>query len=351
MTRVLLCAGPALLVVKKDGALFFRRPGQPDVPVPYSPENYPIFLNSARYKYDLTPVVGPRGEQEPALPEGSEIPGLNRELLANGETVYRLLENGSAPGCARPREPVDKRARLLELARKRQTCSREGYKNSYKGIGDYHGGVYECDFVSPYTKSAGNVDAEVMVFLQDWSSDESLKGDIHQDRVTLGYRRGKRTNEILIKLLDDHFGLALKDIYATNLFPFIKLGRMSAPIPTEDMVRAAQEYGLPQLAIVQPRLAICLGLKTFNALRAACGAPRVEPIAKAIASPFCHDGTIIYCQAHPAVRAKDRSREQVFQDWSTMALCYTTLPKDRAEIGEWLRRWLESQEHEDKEPV
>ena len=99
MTRVVLCAGPALLVVKKGGALFLRRPGQPDAPVPYSPENYPVFLNSARYKHDLTPVVGPHGEHEPALPEGSEIPALRLEHLPSGETVYRLLDDCAAQGC------------------------------------------------------------------------------------------------------------------------------------------------------------------------------------------------------------------------------------------------------------
>jgi hypothetical protein len=40
----------------------------------------------------------------------------------------------------------------------------------YSGIGDYHDGAYECERVSPYTKTAGNVDADVMVLLQDWAS-------------------------------------------------------------------------------------------------------------------------------------------------------------------------------------
>ena len=61
-------------------------------------------------------------------------------------------------------DPDDKNARLLALARLRQATRWPGYKS----IADYHHGVYECDFVSPYTKTAGNVDAEVMVLLQDW---------------------------------------------------------------------------------------------------------------------------------------------------------------------------------------
>jgi hypothetical protein len=102
MTRVLLCAGPTLLVVSRDGTLFFRRPGQPDAPVPYSPEHYPVFLNSARRKYDLTPVVGPHGEEEPALPDGAALPELHLEQLPTGETVYRLTEEAPEQGRANP---------------------------------------------------------------------------------------------------------------------------------------------------------------------------------------------------------------------------------------------------------
>jgi len=90
MTQVLLCAGPGLLVVKKDGLLFFRRPGQPDAPVPYAPEHYPVFLHSARQKHGLTPVLGPSNEEAPCVPDDAPIPPLRRDCLGSGEEVYRL---------------------------------------------------------------------------------------------------------------------------------------------------------------------------------------------------------------------------------------------------------------------
>jgi uracil-DNA glycosylase len=69
---------------------------------------------------------------------------------------------------------MDKVARLKELALVRQRSSWP----SYRCIGDYHGGVYECGFISPYTRSAGNVDADLMILFQDWSSDAILSGPL-----------------------------------------------------------------------------------------------------------------------------------------------------------------------------
>jgi hypothetical protein len=90
MTQVLLCAGPGLLVVKRDGLLFFRRPGQPDAPVPYATEHYPVFLNSARQKHGLTRVLGPSSEEAPCLLDDAAMPTLRRDRLASGEEVYRM---------------------------------------------------------------------------------------------------------------------------------------------------------------------------------------------------------------------------------------------------------------------
>jgi hypothetical protein len=98
MTRVLLCAGSGLLVIQKEGLLFYRRPGHPDAPVPYAVAQYPVFLHSAKKKHGLTPVLGPCGEEAPCLPEESTMPTLRRESLATGDEVYRLvIETDDSP--------------------------------------------------------------------------------------------------------------------------------------------------------------------------------------------------------------------------------------------------------------
>jgi len=97
MTHILLCAGPTLLVIEKDGLLYFHQPGQPDTRVPYSVEHYPIFFRSAKGKYDLTRVLGPGGEDAPALAAETDVPNLCLIRLPSGETVYRIVAEALSP--------------------------------------------------------------------------------------------------------------------------------------------------------------------------------------------------------------------------------------------------------------
>jgi hypothetical protein len=218
-----------------------------------------------------------------------------------------------------PLLPMDKQISLLALAQKRKTTSWPGYRQ----IGDFHDGAYECDFVSPYTKSAGNVDADIFVLLQDWSSDEALR-DLDSDCVRYGLRRALPTNKRLVELLRSHFGVELKDIYATNLFPFIKRGGISNSIPMNDLVRAAQEFAFPQIQIVRPKLVVCLGLNTFNAIRAVYRHSPARRMDEAIASPFTFDESRVWCQAHTGARGQNnRGRERVAEDWRRMQMDYS----------------------------
>jgi hypothetical protein len=214
-------------------------------------------------------------------------------------------------------------ARLLELTRRRQTARWPGYKC----IGDYHQGVYECDLVSPYTKSARNVDAELMVLLQDWSSDDVLSGPLLPEGLTLGHDPRRRTNQRLRQLLRQHFRLELEEVYATNVFPFIKIGGMNASIPRRDLERAAREFALPQIEIVGPRLAVCLGKAAFDAVAVAAGGRPAKSLAAAIESPFQIGRTQVWCQAHTGQQGTNfRNRngvDRVASDWACMASAYS----------------------------
>lgn len=213
------------------------------------------------------------------------------------------------------RAVMNKREALEELARKRQKAKWPGYKN----LGDYHDGAYECLHVSPYTKSAGNADADTMVMLQDWTSDHGIRGPVDERVVEFGYMEGLATNRNLIRLLKEYLHVSMGEIFATNLFPFIKPGDMGQSIPRRDLVRAAEEFALPQIRIVRPRLVICLGLNTYNALRASCGHRPIENIATAIGAPFTFEDVRIWCQAHTGYWGQlQRGKKRVAQDWIRM---------------------------------
>jgi restriction system protein len=211
------------------------------------------------------------------------------------------------------------RFELHLLAKKRQSDVWDGYK----GIGEYHSGQYECDYVSPYSKGANNVRSPILVFLQDWMANERISKEFDPVTAQLGYTPSRQTNKNLVALLRIHFELELNDIYVTNLFPFVKQGKESASIPFHDLRRAVEEYGLPQITILRPRLVICLGKDTFNAFRATRKLKRAKYTDTAITHPFEFQDSTICCQSHPGTQGKNmRNRKepnQVGKDWKMMA--------------------------------
>src|SRR5258707_4789322 len=213
---------------------------------------------------------------------------------------------------------VGKKEALSRLAQKRKTDVWPGYFS----IADFHTGIYECDYVSPYTKTARNVNAAVFVMLQDWSSSDSLNGPVCHESIKYGHTVAKFTNSNLKDLLQRHFGLTLSRTYGTNLFPFIKPGPMNASIPERLMDRAAMEYGLPQVDIVKPNLVICFGKSTFNALRTAVGIPKVSSVNDGIERPFKFGNTLIWLQAHTGMLGQNNRNKggvnRVDADWGKM---------------------------------
>ena len=160
---------------------------------------------------------------------------------------------------------------LLQLAMRRQIDRLP----PHNCLADFHHAYYECDHVSPWSISACNIDAELMLIGQDWASSHILEQEPDEGRRRMGQDWSSPTNTNLRRLLE-HMGHRFSDTYATNVFPFIKKGSKSAPIPFRDLVRCARTYALPQIKIVCPRMAICLGKRTFDAIRRAAGLGRLE---------------------------------------------------------------------------
>lgn len=220
---------------------------------------------------------------------------------------------------------MSKEQKLQKLVEKRKASPYAGYHC----LADYPlpgnpNHTRECDYVSPYTKGAHNFDATVMVMLQDWSSDLTLRNARNAEPNECGHDPKFPTNIRLKKLLKDTFGLELENTYATNLFPFIKNGHASARIPPMDLQRAAIDFAIPQIEAIEPKIVICLGKNTFNAIRLARNLPRARTMDSAIAVTSCFKigKSTIWAQAHTGSRGQaNRNRGfpgRTFQDWKQM---------------------------------
>ena len=215
-----------------------------------------------------------------------------------------------------------KHVEIKRIVVRRKTARWDKYCNFV----DFRNGIYECNHVSPYSHGAQNVNAKVMLVLQDWGSIDYLKNLCDKDQESLsqlGRDPKLFTNKNITDLLNRHFHLNLADTYATNLFPFIKQGTMSSSIPIQDLNRAAIEYTRPLIEIIQPSIVICFGIKTFNALIASYGYKGSTKMAEAIDSPKAVGTVLIHCLPHPGrLGQNNRNKggiDRVSADWASVA--------------------------------
>lgn len=179
----------------------------------------------------------------------------------------------------------DKIGALKALAQRRREAAagtrEDGYSRDYKDIEVFHDGFYDSHpWLSPWTVSACNVDSNLMVIGQDWASEDFLMKPPNARQRDLGHNPDLQTNKVMKRLLRDAFDRDFNDLFATNAFVFVKPGNMSRRIPRADLVRSSATYTLQEIRIVRPKIAICLGGATYNALRAALK-HRYQPIKRA----------------------------------------------------------------------
>ncbi|MEQ8694613.1 MAG: hypothetical protein RIC85_04740 [Gammaproteobacteria bacterium] len=217
---------------------------------------------------------------------------------------------------------MDAATELAQLRDHRAASTPHGFRD----VSDFHDGVYDSDFLSPYTKSAHNTESDILIFLQDWISEDVLSGPLIPEAVTFGRIPTLPTNKNLDRLLAEHFDKDIADVYATNLFPYVKPGNMSAGIPFTMLKDAAETFALRHIEILKPKLIVALGLNCFNALAVALGNKPVKPLASAIGSPLDVGEGKVWAQAHSGAlgqNARNRdNKRQTDTDWREMANWY-----------------------------
>ena len=218
---------------------------------------------------------------------------------------------------------MDKIRQINELAAKRK----KNVPTGYKGIGNFFGGIFECDWVTPYSISSHNVDADVMIVLQDWCSEEyllDLAEEKKRELSKLGHDTVLPTNKNLKRFLKEHFKSELRDVYLTNLFPFVKPGEMKADIPSQLLRNSAAEFTIQEIKIVQPMLVVCCGIKVFNALAGAADKNKVKNLNEAATTSFYIDGSHVQAVCHPgALGLANRNKGGIDRnktDWQNLPL-------------------------------
>lgn len=147
----------------------------------------------------------------------------------------------------------------LQLAAERVATSWEPYLHPEDFGYDFR------EWVSPYTKTA-HAKGSVAIVLQDWASADGLNKGFEPEIQKHGRMPWLLTNKRLDETLRRVFGLEIGDVYATNAFPFIKPGGMSAGIPLRDVVKAIEQLTVPELELVQPTVVLALGSLTHKSL-------------------------------------------------------------------------------------
>jgi len=205
----------------------------------------------------------------------------------------------------------------------------------YRLLHTFDGGRWDFPFVVPWTKSACNLDAKLMVIGQDWASEAFLTTPKYNtpERVAARERSGQdeylATNKRLKSLLHKHFHLDFSQTYATDVLIYIKPGNMSGNVPMIDLQYCAEKYTLEQIRIIKPQMAICLGAKTFNAVRTALKKQPGLPFSEAC-TPTAHtvdtdeSGTRIHAVPHTGGQghANAGGDKNVDEIWARIAADY-----------------------------
>lgn len=215
----------------------------------------------------------------------------------------------------------NKANRLAALAQLRRhpdagTC-RDGYSRDYRRVEEFHDCYYDQhDWVSPWTLSACNVDSDLMIIGQDWASEDFLQKDPNPKIRQFGRDPALATNRNLKRLLQEAFGRRFEDTFATNAFVFAKPGGMTSRLPAADLILSVKRFSLKEIEIVRPKMVICLGIGTFNAIRGALGLRAVKLEAIDYSSPavmYC--GTEVYGVPHTQVLAASAPPEAMATPW------------------------------------
>lgn len=158
---------------------------------------------------------------------------------------------------------------IREISKKIEADSLKFLKNKYVKVSEYSNGIYyDPNYISPVSKSAHNVNSKILIILQDWASYDFLISQDHTpEKIKSGIDLSLPTNKRLQLYLLNYFGINFHQTYAINLFPYIKLGNISASIPIHDYLYSIENFIEPFIKVFEANIVIAVGSTNYNILR------------------------------------------------------------------------------------
>lgn len=164
---------------------------------------------------------------------------------------------------------IEKLSLIRNISMKIESDSLASLKGKYFKVSDFNDGIYyDPDYISPISKSAHNLNSKVLIILQDWASYDFLISQDHTpEKIKTGIDLSLPTNKRLQLYLLNYFGINFYETYAINLFPYIKLGNISALIPIHDYLYSIENFIEPFIKSFEANIVIAVGSTNYNILR------------------------------------------------------------------------------------
>jgi len=183
------------------------------------------------------------------------------------------------------------------------------------------GGMYDKEnYLNPWDKWHGNLDAKILLIGQDWGSEEyyrNLKGEYDKDVTTnlTNANLRKLFKEIGFDNIDENHDIPL---FFTNAVLGMKKGKMDKQVKEKWYLETANEFIKPLINIVNPEIIIAMGEAAYKTI-AEIYELRVKPLKEIVGKkPIdLSDGKKLFVVFHCSPRScqMNRSLDLQKEDW------------------------------------
>jgi uracil-DNA glycosylase len=204
-----------------------------------------------------------------ALPKGYTAEGRQLTPVCHGTTS---LASVRGPATGKMVEDLtmgdQKREAMRGLVRRRRTRPPWLPAGWFLLRDVLNGRFDEDDHVVPWSRTC-DLDAEIMLIAQDWDSFDKIseREEYHLRQIEQAGRDiGLTTNWRIDDFLLRYFNLRYHQVFATDLFPFIK-PTTNSKFGKGWLSQCARDYAIPQIDIIGPRMVICLGNDAYSTIK------------------------------------------------------------------------------------